>query len=99
MTFPQRVANTLIAFAFTKVRDLYVYPKLEKVIDDKFPNEVRPSLKELENNAGLALQVGHLETLLALSSLIPYKNVVSKKPHELGSKNLLSVHTLKRFKL
>jgi hypothetical protein len=52
------VANTLIAFAFTKVRDLYVYPKLEEILDQKFPNEKRPSLPELELNAGLALQVG-----------------------------------------
>jgi hypothetical protein len=58
MSFPQRVANTLIAFAFTKVRDLYVYPKLEEILDQKFPNEKRPSLQELERNAGLALQVG-----------------------------------------
>ena len=39
MSFPRRVANTLIAFAFTKVRDLYVYPKLEEILDQKFPNE------------------------------------------------------------
>jgi len=58
MSFPRRVANTLIAFAFTKVRDLYVYPKLEEILDQKFPNEKRPSLPELELNAGLALQVG-----------------------------------------
>jgi hypothetical protein len=37
MTFPQRVANSLIAVALSKIRDLYVYPRLENIIDEKFP--------------------------------------------------------------
>ncbi len=60
MTFPQRVANSLIALAFSKVRDLFVYEKLETIIDQKFPDEPRssrPSLDELEHGAGLVLQV------------------------------------------
>ena len=37
MTFPQRIGNSLIALALSKVRDLYVYPRLEDIIDEKFP--------------------------------------------------------------
>ena len=40
------------------------WTKLEEILDQKFPNEKRPSLQELERNAGLALQVGVWENLL-----------------------------------
>ena len=65
MTFPQRVVNSIVALALSKVRDLFVYEKLEEVIDQQFPDEPRssrPSLDELEHNAGLALQVKNLAT-------------------------------------
>ena len=67
MTFPQRVVNSFAALALSKVRDLFVYEKLEAVIDQEFPDEPRssrPSLDELEHNAGLALQVKNLATYL-----------------------------------
>ena len=67
MTFPQRVVNTFVALAFSKVRDLFVYEKLEALIDQKFPDEPRssrPSLDQLERNAGLVLQVTNLTVKL-----------------------------------
>ena len=57
MTFPQRMANTFIAATFSQIRNLFVFPKLEKIISEKYPDEKRPTLQEIENQAGLALQV------------------------------------------
>ena len=70
MTFPQRLVNTFIAAAFTQVRNFFVFPKLEKILNEKFPDETRPTLQEIEDHAGLVLQV------LSLSlEKLPYAEV------------------------
>jgi hypothetical protein len=49
------VTNCLNPF---QVRDFYVFPELEKIIDEKFPDDKpRPTLQELESQTGLVLQV------------------------------------------
>ena len=60
MTFFQRAENSLLALTLANSRDFDVFPKLEAIIDEKFPNDLRgsrPTLLELEQNAGLAFQV------------------------------------------
>ena len=61
MDFKQRVANVLIHTAFNLFKKFSYFPKLESVIDEQFPEYKgkRPSLVEMQNNAGMVLQYGH----------------------------------------
>ena len=45
----------MTTYAFQLARDWFILPKLENLIDEHFPDdprETRPSLLELEKNAG-----------------------------------------------
>jgi glucuronosyltransferase len=60
MTFPQRVLNTVMTFAFEHIfrNGLCLY-KVNQLLDNVFPGETRPSLLTLERNASLTIAFGH----------------------------------------
>ena len=61
MTFMERLMNTLFLTVYPLLQYGYIRPKMEAILDEYFPEVVgqRPSLEELEREAGLAFQFGH----------------------------------------
>ncbi len=52
-------------------RQYLVINELEAILDRRFPDEVRPSLLELEKNASLALHFGHPLILDGMRPVLP----------------------------
>ena len=62
MSFLTRVQNTFTYGIMLAMRDFWLMPIWEEMVDEYFPKDSRPhrpSLLELEREAGLALQFGN----------------------------------------
>ena len=60
MSFLRRVQNTATTFGFAMFRDYVALPHLETILDASFPEDKnRPSLIDLERNAGFMLSYTH----------------------------------------
>lgn len=59
MTLLQRTLNTVGTVAVHMLRDFYMLPKVDAMLDKHFPGEPRPSMLDLERNASVGLQFGH----------------------------------------
>lgn len=61
MTFLERLLNTAVTSLYALYRDYVTLPDVEAIIDEYFPEDSghRPSLSDLERQAGLAFHFGH----------------------------------------
>ena len=62
MSFKARLVNTIIFGAMNLVKDFWIIPKWEEMLDEFYPEDLRPkrpALLKLEKEAGLALQFGN----------------------------------------
>jgi len=60
LTFLQRALNTAFLFFWHKLfRNWYVVGRFESLLRKHFPEEVRPTILELEKNAALGFSFGH----------------------------------------
>ena len=59
MSFTERLKNLLLTTFMHTMRDYYLLPKVERLLDTHFPGEVRPSLLDMEKNATAAFGFTH----------------------------------------
>ena len=62
MSFKARLVNTIIFVGMNLVKNFWIIPKWEEMLDEFYPEDSRPkrpSLLKLEKEAGLALQFGN----------------------------------------
>ena len=62
MSFKARLVNTIIFGGMNLIKNFWIIPKWEEMLDEFFPEDSRPqrpSILKLEKEAGLALQFGN----------------------------------------